>query len=254
MLAGRYFHELLRRRPHDCGRRTLTALVATTRLRHEIFQPTLSKPMFALQQHHELLTRRFFAKGAKRRKEINADLPLANEQLVAQLMKKSGGASAEEMQVRVRGTDATTSVVPLKEAINMSIAASSDLVAVAIDQEVPVVAISDLSVLAYQSKKAAKQNGNIGTKEVAFKVGIAENDFQRKLDSVIKFLDKGHNCSVSVKALRRHMQTNANIAEETAKKILNLLNECAEIQKPLQMNEGKNVGQFQLRPKKYKAT
>lgn len=247
MLVRRSFHPFIRCWPQNCGRRNLTVLVVSKITTFRAKPGTL----FGISQPQELNARRNFAKRAKRN-AVKADIPLANEQLVAELMKRAAGASAEEIRVRVRDADSTTSVVSLKEAINMSVEASSDLVALAIDQEVPVITISDFGEIVYnQNKKSStKQNGKTTTKEVTFKVAIAENDFQRKLDSVIKFLGKGHNCSVSVKALRRHMTANPNIAEETGQKVLGILKEHAEVQKHLQMNEGKNLAQFQLRPKK----
>jgi len=209
-------------------------------------------------------TRTLAIKRSKRKAPQKASLPTvqANETLVKAIMQKTNGAaSATEVQVRLvpdplLPNDAPkppTVVVSLHEAIQKAITEQADLVEIAINQEVPVVTVSSLESLTYQAEKMGKKKTQTASvlKETQFRVGIAENDMERKVDAVVKFLNKGHNVQIIVKAPRRYAIRDPEAASNMTNRILELLLEdAAELVRDPVMNETNTQAKFLVRPKK----
>jgi translation initiation factor IF-3 len=167
----------------------------------------------------------------------------------------------DDVQSSVQSTKAsentrvTTKVMSLSEAIQLSIDQRKDLVEVSIDQDVPVVTVSSLTGIAYQSVKAKKGNKAVNAastqvKEVTMQAGIALNDLQRKVNDIVKFLDKGHTCIVTIRAGRRLTNENEHAAMEAVRRVLPLLEDKIEMIVPPEVNPLKSVASFRVRAKK----
>lgn len=175
--------------------------------------------------------------------------PLVNERLVAALVNQSR-TRADALQVRLImpkdvEQETKSKIVFLSEAIQLSLEHKKDLIGISIEQEVPVVKVECLKKLAYQAKKAKKKVINLPEKEFRFKSGIADNDLQRKVNSAIQSLDKGHNCVVSIRF--RSYEDPANV-QLFAAQILERLEKAGELTSKPVMSEGIRVLQYRLRP------
>lgn len=187
---------------------------------------------------------------------------LANERLVSAIVKKSGAASADDIPVRLivdqqkgeeqqQGTSTGVEVVSLTEAIRVSVDLDQDLIGLALQQEIPVLKVDCLKRLAYQQsrKTQSSKKGNIlPEKEFRFKTGIDDNDLQRKIDNMASFLDKGHNCMVSIRSTRRQMLKDPDTARNTANQIMELVGDVGELEGKLKVNPNKTFARFLLRP------
>ena len=151
---------------------------------------------------------RQFAKRSKRQEEAEVEV-LANEQLIAQIMKNVDHSSPSDVSVRLVVEEKpqsgegkakpSVSVVSLSAAIQTAVDLDLDLLAVALNQDIPVIKAASLSSVRYQSRKKKKEGASskssLAAKEFQFKVGIAENDLMRKLEKMKGFIDKGHLCT-----------------------------------------------------------
>jgi len=191
---------------------------------------------------------------ASSRRQQAPEQGLTNERLVASLVREADAASAEEIQVRmiVQKTEGTTTeVVSLAKAIQTSVDLDHDLIGIALEQEVPVVKVDCLKRLAYKQSRKSSQNKKGQTlpeKEFRFKTGIEDNDLQRKVDNMIKYLDKGHNCQVSIRSTRRAMTKDEDAARIMANKVLDLVSEVGELESKLKVNPSKTFARFLLKP------
>lgn len=200
--------------------------------------------------------------------------PLANEQLVAKIMRMKGAKTAVNIQVRVvpdplqlqpivtngeapsplPNNNKKSVVVSLAQAIQSAVDVQQDLIEISLEQDVPVVTISRVQAILYQSSKKAKTTAANGhhkpLKEMTMQAGIADNDLQRKVLDLRKFLDKGHQCVVTVRAGRKHTWNNVDAAMQAIQRVLLLLPDSVEMVKPPSINPEKNMGQFQVRAKK----
>jgi translation initiation factor IF-3 len=146
-------------------------------------------------------------------------------------------------------------VMTLSEAIKMSIEQQKDLVEVSIDQEIPVVTISNMKGMAYQSAKSKKSSKGSNAassqiKEVTMQAGIASNDLQRKVNDIFKFLEKGHMCTVSIRINRRQSRTNVNAPEDAIQRILPLFTAAedqVEMVVPPEVNPLRTMVSFRVR-------
>jgi translation initiation factor IF-3 len=146
-------------------------------------------------------------------------------------------------------------VMSLAEAIQLSLDEGKDLVEISIDQEIPVVTISSLRGIAYQSSKAKKGSKVSATtssqlKEVTMKAGIADNDLHRKVTEIMKFIEKGHACTVTVRAGRKFTRVNENAAHDAVQRVLLLIHDKVEMVLAPEVSLSKNMAQFRVRAKK----
>ncbi len=93
-------------------------------------------------------------------------------------------------------------VVPIKEALEAAEEAELDLVEISPNAEPPVCRIMDYGKFLYQKekkKKEAKKNQKqVQVKEVKFRPGTEEGDYQVKLRNLMRFLDKGDRVKVTI--------------------------------------------------------
>jgi translation initiation factor IF-3 len=195
---------------------------------------------------------------------------LLNEHLVTAIMQNTNNNFASDVQVRVSPdplesleegeAKKVSQIMTLDEAIQIAVAEQKDLIAIAIQQDIPVLTISSWESLQYKAEKLSKerrrnasvaQTGASILKEITLKVGIADHDLQRKVDDMIKFLSKGHNCQIDVKAPKRYAIKNPAAAREMADRVVDLMEDNGgELVRDVVMNEEQTQAKFLIRPRK----
>ena len=93
-------------------------------------------------------------------------------------------------------------IVPVSEALSMAEEAGLDLVEIAPQAEPPVCRIMDYGKFIYQKQKkqqeARKKAKQVQVKEVKFRPGTEEGDYQVKLRNLKRFLEKGDRVKVTI--------------------------------------------------------
>jgi translation initiation factor IF-3 len=215
-----------------------------------ICAPRITTTRFHPIVFRHIIQARFISKAS--------DQPLANEQLVAALLQKSKGVSAQQIKVRVlvdnhqESTKAKPELMSLTDAIQRSIDLGKDIIALSLDQEVPVLRVDHLnSFLFRQTKKAgSKTIKKQPEKEFRFSAGIEGNDFQRKVDKISETLEKGVTCIVLVQCKGWMLNKEPDIIRTTAKRVIDSLEGVAELMNDIKVvGEGKRAN-FRLRPAK----
>ena len=203
------------------------------------------------------LSQRSDSRDSQRRKSKDEpNLPLANEKLVAQLMRQSPEAtSADDVQVRLLvdvpgNTPPSNQVVSLAQAIQTSIEEQTDLIEIAIKQDIPVVRVTSLNALQYKmSRSKSNANKPVAPKEFRFNTGIAGHDLDRKIANVVKILEKGHNCLLMVRCKRWESSKHGpGFTTSTVQLIMSQLQEACEIVVPPKANPDHNIVRWSIRP------
>ena len=100
-------------------------------------------------------------------------------------------------------------VISLDEALNMAYDADMDLVEVAPDSTPPVCRIMDYGKFLFEENKkrhaAKKKQKQIQIKEVKFRPGTEEGDYQVKLRNLTRFLKHGDKAKVTMRFRGREM-------------------------------------------------
>lgn len=208
-------------------------------------------------------TRRYLASSRRHIREPQQPKALANERLVSAVVKKSSGMSPDDIRVRLivdkqkdeeEGLSISGGVVSLTKAIKASVELDQDLIGLDLQQEIPVVKVDNLKKLAYQQSRKSQQSSKKGQtpseKEFRFKTGIGDNDLQRKIDDMSTFLEKGHNCIVSIRSTRRTMLKDPDIATNTANKVLEIASDVGELEGELKIAPSKSFARFRIKPLK----
>ena len=101
-------------------------------------------------------------------------------------------------------------VVNTDEALRMASEAELDLVEIAPNAEPPVCRVMDYGKYKFeQSKKAhlaKKKQKQIQVKEIKFRPGTEEGDYQVKLRKLIEFLEAGDKTKITIRYRGREMQ------------------------------------------------
>ena len=100
-------------------------------------------------------------------------------------------------------------VVPVRQALQMAEEAGVDLVEIAPMAQPPVCRIMDFGKFKYQEAKRAHEaklkQKQVQVKEIKFRPGTDENDYQIKLRNVIKFLGEGDKAKITLRFRGREM-------------------------------------------------
>jgi translation initiation factor IF-3 len=100
-------------------------------------------------------------------------------------------------------------IISLEEAQQMALAAKLDLVELVPDAEPPVCRLMDYGKFKFQQKKKLHDQRNkqrkVHIKEIKFRPGTEEGDYQVKLKKLIKFIEIGDRCKVTVRFRGREM-------------------------------------------------
>ncbi|MFK7691174.1 translation initiation factor IF-3 [Paenibacillus sp. HJGM_3] len=126
-------------------------------------------------------------------------------------------------EVRLIGPDGEQlGIKPIREAMQIAIDASLDLVNVAPTAKPPVCRIMDYGKFRYEmqkkEKEARKNQKVVEIKEIRLSATIDEHDFQTKLRNVAKFLGDGDKVKLSVRFRGREI-THASIGQKVLERM-----------------------------------
>ena len=100
-------------------------------------------------------------------------------------------------------------IVPIRQALALADEAGLDLVEIAPTAQPPVCKIMDVGKFKYQEAKRAHEaklkQKQVQVKEIKFRPGTDENDYQIKLRNVIKFLAEGDKAKITLRFRGREM-------------------------------------------------
>jgi translation initiation factor IF-3 len=133
------------------------------------------------------------------------------ERLIATEKKQTrinGEITAPE--VRLVGVDSEQlGIVKVYEALRMAEEADLDLVEIAPNAQPPVCRLMDYGKFKYQESKrqheAKLKQKQVQVKEIKFRPGTDEGDYQIKLRNLIKFLEEGDKTKVTLRFRGREM-------------------------------------------------
>jgi translation initiation factor IF-3 len=142
-------------------------------------------------------------------------------------------------------------VLPLGEAIEAASAVGLDLVEIQPNAEPPVCRIMDFGKFIFDQKKqtqaAKKKQKQVHVKEVKFRPGTGEGDYQVKLRNLIRFLNDGDKTKVTMR-FRGREHAHRELGLEVLKRIESDLAEYGQVEQQAQM-EGRQMVMV-LGPKK----
>jgi translation initiation factor IF-3 len=112
--------------------------------------------------------------------------------------------------VRVIGADGEqVGILPLEDALQLAYDRELDLVEVSPTAEPPVCRVMDYGKYVFEQNKKAhaarKKQKQIHVKEVKFRPGTEEGDYQIKLRNLIRFLTSGDKAKVTLRFRGREM-------------------------------------------------
>lgn len=97
----------------------------------------------------------------------------------------------------------------INEALEAASAAGVDLVEISPNAEPPVCRIMDYGKFLYEKSKATKEQKKkqkqIQVKEIKFRPGTDEGDYQVKLRNLVRFLEEGNKAKVTLRFRGREM-------------------------------------------------
>ena len=134
-------------------------------------------------------------------------------------------------------------IVAIEEAMKKASAASLDLVQLANDSEHPVCKLMDYGKHLFDKKKqksaSKKKQKRTQIKEIKFRPGTEENDYQIKLKSITRFIQDGDTAKITMRFRGREMM-HQDLGLELLKRIENDLSDQAVVeQEPL--SEGRQL-------------
>ncbi|WP_084405111.1 MULTISPECIES: translation initiation factor IF-3 [Aliagarivorans] len=137
-------------------------------------------------------------------------------------------------EVRLTGADGeAVGIVSLDEAFRAAEAAGMDLVEISPNAEPPVCRVMDYGKFLYEKSKNAKEQKKkqkqIQVKEVKFRPGTDEGDYQVKLRNLVRFLEEGNKAKVTLRFRGREM-AHQNLGFDLLNRIKDDLQELAVVE------------------------
>ena len=153
---------------------------------------------------------------------------------IAQEKKNRRNEQIETPQVRLIGSDGEqVGIVNIEEALEAAKEENLDLVEVVPNAEPPVCRVMDYGRFRFeQSKKknaARKKAKQIQIKEVKFRPGTEEGDYNVKMKNLIKFLEQGDKAKVTLRFRGREM-AHREIGSRLLERVRNDLDEIATVE------------------------
>lgn len=146
-------------------------------------------------------------------------------------------------------------VIPTYEALKKAEDLGLDLVEISPNARPPVCKIMDYGKYKYEQKKVAseqrKKQSVVEIKEIKFRPGIGDHDFETKLGHIKSFITDGNKCRVTVMFRGREMQ-HTNIGMDILKRVTVAVADIAFVESHPRL-EMKNM-QMTLSPGKQKKT
>ncbi|MCQ8182279.1 translation initiation factor IF-3 [Methylomonas sp. SURF-1] len=137
-------------------------------------------------------------------------------------------------RVRVIGAEGEqVGVISINEALQLAYDANLDLVEISPNADPPVCKIMDFGKYQFEQNKklqaAKKKQKQIQIKEIKFRPGTEEGDYQVKLRSLIKFLSDGDKTKITVRFKGREL-THRELGMDLLKRIETDLEELAAVE------------------------
>ncbi|MDR5610146.1 MULTISPECIES: translation initiation factor IF-3 [unclassified Arsenophonus] len=156
-------------------------------------------------------------------------------------------------EVRLTGLDGEQiGIISLKEALEKAEEAGVDLVEISPNAEPPVCRIMDYGKFLYEKSKSLKEQKKkqrvIQVKEIKFRPGTDEGDYQVKLRNLIRFLDDGDKAKITLRFRGREM-AHQQIGIDMLNRIKNDLGEMSVVESFPSKIEGRQMIMV-LAPKK----
>ncbi|MFZ0550968.1 MAG: translation initiation factor IF-3 [Steroidobacteraceae bacterium] len=147
-------------------------------------------------------------------------------------------------QLRVIAADGSQAgVMSRSEALQMAASSELDLVEVSPTAEPPVVRIMDYGKFLFEQNKKAhsakRKQKQIQVKEVKFRPGTGEGDYQIKLRNLIRFLTEGDKAKVTLRFRGREM-----VHQDIGRKLLDRVSTDLAVHSVVEQNplmEGKQM-------------
>jgi len=134
-------------------------------------------------------------------------------------------------------------VVPVDEALRAAEARGLDLVEVAPMARPPVVKIMDYGKYRFEQAKAAraarKKQHVIHVKEVKYRPGISEHDFEFKTRHARTFLEEGNKVKLTM-MFRGRQVTHPELGKEVLDRVFEILKDIAKVESESKL-EGRNM-------------
>ncbi len=134
-------------------------------------------------------------------------------------------------------------IVSLEEALSAATGAGMDLVEIQPNAEPPVCRIMDFGKFVFEQKKqqqaAKKKQRTVQVKEVKFRPGTEEGDYQVKLRNLIRFLSDGDKAKVTMR-FRGREHAHRELGLEMLRRVEADLAEYAQVEQQPQM-EGRQM-------------
>jgi len=153
---------------------------------------------------------------------------------IAQEKKNRRNEQIDTPQVRLIGSDGEqVGIVNIEEALEAAKEENLDLVEVVPNAEPPVCRVMDYGRFRFeQSKKknaARKKAKQIQIKEVKFRPGTEEGDYNVKMKNLVKFLEQGDKAKVTLRFRGREM-AHREIGSRLLERVRNDLDEIATVE------------------------
>ena len=113
-------------------------------------------------------------------------------------------------KIRLIGKDGEQiGIVTVKEALKLAAEAELDLVEIVPNAEPPVCRVMDFGKFLFEQNKkkhaAKRKQKQIQVKEIKFRPGTEDGDYQVKLRNIIRFLDNGDKVKITLRFRGREM-------------------------------------------------
>jgi translation initiation factor IF-3 len=179
-------------------------------------------------------------------------LLLSEEPVIAANKKNRLNDEITAPEVRLIGVDGEqVGVVPLDEAMEAAAEAGLDLVEIVPNAEPPVCRVMNYGKFQFEQKKqqqaAKKKQKQVHVKEVKFRPGTDEGDYQVKLRNLIRFLTDGDKAKVTMR-FRGREHAHRELGLEMLQRVESDLAEIGQVEQQPQM-EGRQMVMV-LSPKK----
>ena len=137
-------------------------------------------------------------------------------------------------EVRLVGLDGEPiGVVAIEEALDRALKAGVDLVEISPNAEPPVCRIMDFGKFLYEKSKSQKEQKKkqkqVQIKEIKFRPGTDEGDYQVKLRNLIRFLEEGDKAKVTLRFRGREM-AHQDLGMNVLERVKNDLEELAVVE------------------------
>lgn len=147
-------------------------------------------------------------------------------------------------EVRLIGADGQqVGIVPIAQALEAAEEAKLDLVEISPDANPPVCKVMDYGKHLFEKKKQAalakKNQKQVQVKEIKFRPGTEEGDYQVKLRSLRRFLEDGDKAKVSLRFRGREM-AHQELGMELLKRVEEDLADCGSVEQFAKM-EGRQL-------------